>query len=123
MERDGEMLNRQTLSKIRCEMKGLDSWPMSSSYPQESGEREFKELMRSLKTRAKEEKEVGHHKGTFIDSCSNTIWKTLCGLQDENSDIDQVDGGSEDILKPLVTRHEFLLIHVLFPLVFCHFVC
>ena len=98
------------MSKLRNEMKGLDNWPMSSSYPQESGEREFKEVMRSLQTRGRKEQEktntsveLGPHtEKTLIDSCSNTIWSTVCGLKDENSDIDQVDGGGEDILKPLV---------------------
>ena len=58
------------MSKLRNEMKGLDNWPMSSSYPQESGEREFKEVMRSLQTRGREEQdktntsvELGPHTG------------------------------------------------------------
>ena len=44
------MLNRQAISKIRKELEGLDNWPMSSSYPQDSGEREFKEIMRTFRT-------------------------------------------------------------------------
>ena len=47
-ERNTEMLNRQTISKIRKEMNGLNNWPMSSSYPQDSGQREFQEMMKSI---------------------------------------------------------------------------
>ena len=50
METKSEMLNRQAISKIRKELEGLDNWPMSSSYPQDSGEREFKEIMRTFRT-------------------------------------------------------------------------
>ena len=105
------MLNRQTISKIRQEMKGLNNWPMSSSYPQDSGQREFKEMLRSIKTREEEDKvnmtvEVTSENKWNVQDCwskmSKIFWNYFCGIKDENSDLDEVDGGREDLLKPLV---------------------
>ena len=51
IEKKTEMLNRQAISKIRKEVNGLNNWPMSSSYPQDSEQREFREMMKSIKKR------------------------------------------------------------------------
>ena len=105
------MLNRQTISKLRREMTGLNDWPMSSSYPQDSGQREFKEILRSIKTREEQDKvnttlEVtSENKWNVLDCCSKMsqiFWNYICGIKNENSNLDEVDGGREDLLKPLV---------------------
>ena len=89
-------------------MHGLENYPMSSSYPQESGETEFREMVaavskteseRKVETNVTVREETKSYCKPVIDVLSNC----LCGTEDqEDEDVDETDGRTEDILKPLV---------------------
>ena len=88
-------------------MHGLESCPMSSSYPQESGEAEFREMVaavnntqpeRKVETNLTVREETKSYWKPVVDVLSNCS----CGTVDQEEDVDETDGRTEDILKPLV---------------------
>ena len=99
------MLPQRAVHKLGRHLNGLDNWPMSASYPQESGEIEFKQLLRSMEDKNKAEDKVDmavtldvenkEYKGgrIMITSCLNFMCKDCEQDEEEDpaADIDDVD--------------------------------
>ena len=117
------MPSRLAIQKLRRHLHGLENYPMSSSYPQESGETEFREMVaavhkseseRKVETNVTVREETKSYCKPVIDAFSNC----LCGTKDqedqEDEDVDETDGRTEDILKPLVKLYflKILLIDI-----------
>ena len=109
------MLPQRAVHKLGRHLTGLDNWPMVASYPQESGEREFRQLVRIMEEKQAEEKkdtEVTLEKSNeqfeglreIKLSFSNWLCKDCKQREEEIDafDTDDVDGRTEEILKPLV---------------------
>ena len=102
--------------KVRKEEVGLSSWPMSSSYPvtATNAHMEARKMLRMmtkketkvvLKTETDaEEKEINNTEETKLSGIANVLASLCCDSQEqlEPEDVDEVDGLSEDILRPLV---------------------
>ena len=114
------MLPQRAVHKLGRHVQGLDNWPMVASYPQDCGEREFRQLVRNMEEMDKmeETKTMEGKKDTSVtleinnktfddkEKNSNSFLDWLCTSVEEKeaqpADIDDVDGRAEEILKPLV---------------------
>ena len=92
---------------------GLSFWPMSSSYPVTRPELEARKMLRQITSGRKQETEVVLKTNPPDSEESNTRKKeeglcniySLCCLEQpesEPSEVDDVDGLAEDVLRPLV---------------------
>ena len=99
------MSTRLALQKLRRHLNGLEDYPMSSSYPQDSGEMEFRKMAKDIRTKIDSNQvettvEIKETKSKY-ESILKRFQNLVLGDVDQN-DIDQVDGRTEDILKPIV---------------------
>lgn len=103
------MPTRQEVARLGRNLRGLEKYPMSASYPQESGDLEFKKILQVLRPERgnKMETTVEIHEGKSL------FRKILCG-KEETIDTEEVDGRVEEILKPLVKLYflKILLIDI-----------
>ena len=92
------MPTRQEVAKLGRHLKGLEKYPMSASYPQETGDFEFKKMLKIMKA------DSGNKKETTIEiqDGSDSLFKKIFFGKHENQDTDEVDGKVEEILQPLV---------------------
>ena len=101
------MPSRQALQKLRRHLNGLENWPMSSSYPQESGEEEARVMAKTIRENLQSER-VETTVTLQKDSgwCNSFLRKLqqllLIDGEDVKEDVDEVDGRTEDVLRPLV---------------------
>ena len=50
------MSTSQSLQKVRRHLNGFNKWPMTSSYPQETGEQELREIAKAINDKKDSEK-------------------------------------------------------------------
>ena len=92
---------------------GLSFWPMSSSYPVTRPELEARKMLRQITSRRKQETEVvlKTESPNPEESTTHKKEKGLCNIyslccleqpESEPSEVDDVDGLAEDVLRPLV---------------------
>ena len=114
------MSTSQSLQKVRRHLNGFDKWPMTSSYPQETGEQELREIAKAIKEKKDSEKRettvnMETNSNKFCDTIYDSFLRFITG-DDETNEIegDEVDGRTEDILKPIVKLYflKILLIDI-----------
>ena len=114
------MSTSQSLQKVRRHLNGFEKWPMNSSYPQESGEQELREIAKAIKDKKDYEKRettvnMETNSNKFCDTIYDSFLRFITG-DDETNEIegDEVDGRTEDILKPIVKLYflKILLIDI-----------
>ena len=104
------MPSRLAIQKLRRHLHGLDTDCMSSSYPQETGETEFREMLAAVRKSQSEGKvdtsvrvqdeQTDGQLSSFLES----VTRALCGKEtsEQQTDTDEVDGRVEELFKPLV---------------------
>ena len=99
------MPSEQALQKLKTHLN-FESYPMSSSYPQDNAEKDFRLMAKAIKskldTKGKMETTVKvQEKQLWYQSITNKLKTILIGDQ-EIRDVDEVDGRTEEILQPIV---------------------
>ena len=82
----------------------FNNYPMSESYPQEAGKREFRKMLKVLKEKPSDSKvdttvELESVEKPCLSGC---ILRRIIGSETISEPIDEVDGRTEEILRPLV---------------------
>ena len=86
---------------------------MSASYPQEAGKREFRKMMKVLKEETSESKVDTTVELEEEKTCSlGWILKKIIGSEAISEPIDEVDGRTEEILRPLVKLYFLKILFV-----------
>ena len=98
------MADRKAKAELGKHFNGLESWPMSLSYPQSAGEKEFRDLAKEIKDTMESENKKMTLKGSNnkYGSFKERALTLLFGTLEKEIISDEVDGRTEEILTPLV---------------------
>ena len=110
------MPSRKALQKLRRHLNGLENWPMSSSYPQESGEEEARVMAKKIRENLQSERvetTVSLQKdSSWCHSILRKLHQLVIETEDVKEDVDEVDGRTEDVLRPLVKLYFLKILFV-----------
>ena len=100
-------------TREKTQLDKIINCPMTASFPQDKGQIEVRKLVKTLnKLDALKQEETSVEVNEECDSLRYKLRKLLCASGNEEESIDEVDGRTEEILKPLVKLY-FLKILIL----------
>ena len=120
-ENNSAMSSNQALLKAGRHFNSFEKWPMSSSYPQDSGQKEYRYMAKAMKEKMDTQRRetivnVENNQDNCYESFRNFFINIIIGGEESTDkdagDIDEVDGRTEDILKPIVKLYFLKIIFV-----------
>ena len=115
------MSSNQALLKAGRHFNSFEKWPMSSSYPQDSGQKEYRYMAKAMKEKMDTQRRetivnVENNQDNCYESFRNFFKNIIIGGEESTDkdaeDVDEVDGRTEDILKPIVKLYFLKIIFV-----------